>query len=69
MKILNHEKRESHPKIMGINQLLNEGEGGILKMFSLKADADDLQKLHEIKTNKEDSENMMELIMEMNSLI
>ena len=54
---------------MGINQIMNEGETGLLKILSLKADADDLQKLHQIKTNKEDSENMMELIIEMNRLI
>ena len=48
---------------------MNEGEAGLLKVLSLKADADDLQKLHQIKTNKEDTENMMELIIEMNRLI
>ena len=48
---------------------MNEGENGLLKVLSLKADADDLQKLHQIKTNKEDTENMMELIIEMNRLI
>lgn len=48
---------------------MNEGEGGLLKILSLKADADDLNKLHQIKTNKEDTENMMDLIMEMNSII
>ena len=48
---------------------MNEGESGLLKVLSLKADADDLQKLHQIKTNKEDTENMMELIIEMNRLI
>ena len=48
---------------------MNEGETGLLKVLSLKADADDLQKLHQIKTNKEDTENMMELIIEMNRLI
>lgn len=37
-------------------------------MLSLKADADDLNKLHEIKTNKEDTENMMDLIIEMNKI-
>lgn len=57
------------PKVMGLSQIMNEGEGGLLKILSLKADADDLNKLHQIKTNKEDTENMMDLIMEMNSII
>lgn len=69
MKSIQHEKRKAQPKIMGINQLMNEGETGLLKVLSLKADADDLQKLHEMKANREDSENMMELIIEMNRLI
>ena len=46
MKAINHEKREAQPKLMGLNQIMNEGEGGLLKVLSLKADADDLQKLH-----------------------
>ena len=69
MKQIEHLKREAQPKIMGINQLANEGEAGLLKLLSLKADADDLQKLHEIKTDKDVSENMVELIIEMNRLI
>jgi len=69
MKSIQYEQREAQPKVMGINQLMNEGETGLLKVLSLKADADDLQKLHEIKTNKEDTENMMDLIIEMNRLI
>ena len=54
---------------MGLNQILNEGENGLLKVLSLKADQNDLEKLHEIKTNKQDTENMMDLIIEMNRLI
>ena len=66
---MERDKRDSQPQIMGISQIMNEGETGLLKVLSLKADSDDLQKLHEIKTNKEDTENMMELIIEMNRLI
>ena len=54
---------------MGISQIMNEGETGLIKALSLKADSDDLQKLHEIKTNKEDTENMIDLIIEMNRLV
>ena len=38
-------------------------------MLSLKADQDDVDKLYENKTNKEDTENMMDLIIEMNRLL
>lgn len=48
---------------------MNEGETGLLKVLSLKADNDDLQKLHLIKTNKEDTESMMDTIIEMNKLV
>lgn len=48
---------------------MNEGETGFLKILSLKADNDDLQKLHLIKTNKKDTESMMDHIIEMNKLI
>lgn len=54
---------------MGINAILNEGENGFFKVLSLKADQNDLEKLHEIKTNKVDTENMMDLIIEMNRLV
>lgn len=54
---------------MGLNVIMNEGENGILKVLSLKADQNDLEKLHELKTNKEDTENMMDLIIEMNRIL
>ena len=49
---------------MGMNEILNEGQNGLLKVLSLKADKEDLEKLHGIKTNKDDTENMMDLIIE-----
>lgn len=54
---------------MGLNAIMNEGTTGLLKVLSLKADQNDLEKLHEMKTNKEDTENMIDLIVEMNRLI
>ena len=48
---------------------MSEGEGGLLKVLSLKADKDDTDKLFEMKTNKEDTENMVDLIIEMNRLL
>lgn len=54
---------------MGLSQILNEGEGGLIKMLSLKAGQDDVDNLFENKTNKEDTENMVDLIIEMNRLI
>ena len=54
---------------MGLSQILNEGEGGLLKVISTKADADDLERIYEMKTNKEDTENMMDFISENNRLI
>ena len=69
IKQIEHKKRMAQPKIMGISQIMNEGETGLIKALSLKADSDDLQKLHEIKTNKEDTENMIDLIIEMNRLV
>ena len=69
IKMYEHEKIKSQPHVMGLNQILNEGENGLLKVLSLKADQNDLEKLHEIKTNKQDTENMMDLIIEMNRLI
>lgn len=54
---------------MGLNAIMNEGANGLLKVLSLKADQNDLEKLHEMKTNKEDTENMIDLIVEMNRLV
>ena len=54
---------------MGMNAINNEGEAGLFKVLSLKADQNDLERLHEIKTNKVDTENMMDLIIEMNRLV
>jgi len=54
---------------MGLSQILNEGQGGLLKVLSGKADQDDVENLFEIKTNKQDTENMVDLIFELNRLI
>lgn len=54
---------------MGLSAILNEGENGFLKVLSLKADQNDLEKINEMKTNKIDTENMMDLIIEMNRLL
>jgi len=69
IKLYEHEKAKAQPRFMGMNTIMNEGEGGLLKVLSLKADKNDLEKLHELKTNKEDTENMMDLIIEINRLI
>lgn len=69
IKIYEHEKMKAQPQVMGLNVIMNEGENGILKVLSLKADQNDLEKLHELKTNKEDTENMMDLIIEMNRIL
>lgn len=69
IKNYEYEKKKSQPHVMGINAILNEGENGFFKVLSLKADQNDLEKLHEIKTNKVDTENMMDLIIEMNRLV
>ena len=66
MKKTMQETRDAQPQIMGLSTILNEGEQGVIKVLSLKADKNDLEKLHEIKTDKEDTENLLELIMEMN---
>jgi len=69
IKMYEHEKMKSQPQMMGIANIMNEGEGGLLKVLSLKADQNDLEKLHEIKTNKVDTENLIDLIIEMNRLV
>ena len=43
---------------------MNEGEQGVIKVLSLKADKNDVEKLHEIKTDKDDTDLLLELIME-----
>ena len=54
---------------MGLSCILNEGEDGLLKVLSLKADQNDLEKLHEMKSNKVDTENLIDLILEMNRIL
>ena len=55
--------------MMGLATILNEGENGLLKVLSLKADKDDLEKLYENKTEKRDSENMMDFLLESNRIV
>lgn len=69
IKKYEYEKKKSQPHVMGISNIMNEGEAGLFKVLSLKADQNDLERLHEIKTNKVDTENMMDLIIEMNRLV
>lgn len=60
---------DSAPKVMGLSTIVNEGEQGILKVISLKADRNELEKLHELKTNREDTENLFEILMEFNQML
>ena len=57
------------PKIMGMGAIRQEGEAGIIKVLSLKADRADLDQLDEAKQSKEDAENLMDLLVEMNHQI
>ena len=54
---------------MGINSIMNEGEQGLIKVLSNKADTDEVNRLNEIKSDKVDTENMIDLIVEQNRLI
>ena len=54
---------------MGINAIMNEGEQGLFKVLSNKADTDEVNRLNEIKSDKVDTENMIDLIVEQNRLI
>ena len=54
---------------MGINAIMNEGEQGLIKVLSNKADTDEVNRLNEIKSDKVDTENMIDLIVEQNRLI
>ena len=60
---------QNQPQMMGLSCILNEGEDGLLKVLSLKADQNDLEKLHEMKSNKVDTENLIDLILEMNRIL
>ena len=64
MKAYEREQLNSQPQIMGIGTLVNEGENGLIRVLSNKADADDVTRLNKIKSNKEDTENMIDLIVE-----
>lgn len=49
---------------MGIGTLVNEGGNGLIRVLSNKADTDEVERLNEIKSNKEDTENMIDLVVE-----
>ena len=53
---------KSPSKLLGLNQVMQDGEQGLLRILSLKADKDDTERLYEMKTNREDTENMVDLI-------
>ena len=55
--------------MLGLSQIMKDGEQDLIRVLSQKADKDDTEKLYEMKTNKEDTENMVDLIIEMNRLI
>ena len=57
------------PKIMGISTIKTEGESGIIKVLSLKADKAEIDRLDEGKQDKEDAQNLMDIMVEMNSQI
>ena len=69
IKIFERNKKDNQPQFMGLSRILNEGEDGLLKVLSLKADQNDLEKLHEMKSNKVDTESLVDLIIEMNRLV
>ena len=63
------EEDASVPQIQGLSTIRSEGQNGIIKVLSLKADKIDLEKLDELKQSKEEAENFMDLIVQMNSQI
>ena len=38
IKTYEHERMKAQPQMMGLSAILNEGENGLLKVLSLKAD-------------------------------
>ena len=48
---------------------MSEGEGGMIKVLSLKANQEDLDKCNEVKANQVQLDCMGELISEQNRLI
>lgn len=68
-KAVRAEEQAAQPKIMGAATIRQEGEAGIIKVLSLKADRTDLDRLDEVKQSKEDAENLMDLLVEMNQQI
>ena len=57
------------PKIVGVGTIKTEGESGIIKVLSLKADKVEIDRLDEGKQDKEDAQNLMDIMVEMNSQI
>ena len=68
-KAVRAEEAAAQPKIMGMGTIQTEGAAGIVKVLSLKADRTELDKLDEAKQSKEDAENLMDLLVEMNHQI
>ena len=68
-KEIQAEEDASVPKIQGLTTIRNEGQNGIIKVLSLKADKTDIDKLDETKQSREEAENFMELLVQMNSQI
>lgn len=64
MKTYQQEQLKLQPKIMGLEKLLNESESGLIRILSSKADVDETVRLNEVKSNKVDTENMIDLIVE-----
>ena len=60
---------KDQPQIVGLRTILSEGEGGIIKALSLKANQQDLDKFNEIKANKVQLDGMAELISEIKRLV
>ena len=62
-KEIQAEEDASVPKIQGLTTIRNEGQNGIIKVLSLKADKTDIDKLDETKQSREEAENFMQLLV------
>ena len=60
---------KAQPQIVGLRTILSEGHGGMLKVLSLKANQEDLDKFEKSKANQVQMNTMTDLFIEMSRLI
>lgn len=69
IKLFENDRKNQQPQIIGLSNIWSEGNDGIIKALSLKAEKNDVEQLYETKANQEELQKLVMFINDMSKLL